>query len=614
MAEREGWLLIEAECDDDADKDDDEDDADCAQDADWDFIDDAAVEQGNSRELFNQQEAEELEQLCLVQKRKYESPKEKLTCDLSPRLQAISISPRKPPSSKKRLFDSEARGVDKTDEAANTPGTGTQTQTQVESGVFSDFSLCANESVSSGSSSQASDTLVIDLLKSKNRRATLLAKFKERFGVSFCNLTRPYNSSKTCSCDWVVAGFGIHEQVYEGAKVLLKQHCTYLHMQRIPHESGSVILLLLSFIHQKCRETLVKLLVSVLGAPEGQYLCEPPVIRSPPAALYWFKQALSSISYVDGDAPEWLMRQTQCSAQVEAVAFDLSQMIQWAFDNEYTNECTIAYEYALLADTDANARAWLKSNTQAKYVKDCATMTRYYLRAQMRKMTMGEWIVKQGSAIEDNGEWRVIAKFLRFQHIDFISFINIFKDLLKGVPKRNCLAIYGKPNTGKSSFTMSLIDFLNGRVLSFVNSKSSFWLQPLVDTKIALIDDATGAFWDYADVFLRNAFDGNCICVDAKHKAPTQIKCPPLLITSNLDILQEEKWKYLHSRVACIPFEYEFPLTEEGQPVFQFSKQNWKAFFKKFWTHLELGDLEASDDGDPSDSFRCTAGRTTGPL
>nr|PZO96006.1 MAG: hypothetical protein DI620_00265 [Haemophilus parainfluenzae] len=52
--------------------------------------------------------------------------------------------------------------------------------------------------------------------------------------------------------------------------------------------------------------------------------------------------------------------------------FDLSRMIQWAYDNDHIDESIIAYQYAKLADIDSNAKAFLAHNSQVKYVKECA--------------------------------------------------------------------------------------------------------------------------------------------------------------------------------------------------------------------------------------------------
>ena len=150
-------------------------------------------------------------------------------------------------------------------------------------------------------------------------------------------------------------------------------------------------------------------------------------------------------------------------------------MIQWAFDHNYLDEADIAYQYAKLAPENSNAVAWLAHNNQARFVRECASMVRFYKKGQMKEMSMSEWIYTRINEVEGEGHWSSIAKFLRYQQVNVIMFLAALKDMLHSVPKHNCILIHGPPNTGKSAFTMSLIHVLKGRVLSFVNSKSQFW-------------------------------------------------------------------------------------------------------------------------------------------
>ena len=99
------WFVIkEAECVDDLDALDDifeksTDGSNISQ-----LIDDGDVDsenEGNSLALFNKQVTEECDTALQALKRKYVSPQHSIA-DLSPKLQEISISPRKP--SKRRLF------------------------------------------------------------------------------------------------------------------------------------------------------------------------------------------------------------------------------------------------------------------------------------------------------------------------------------------------------------------------------------------------------------------------------------------------------------------------------------------------------------------------------
>lgn len=226
----------------------------------------------------------------------------------------------------------------------------------------------------------------------------------------------------------------------------------------------------------------------------------------------------------------------------------------------------------------------------------------------MASMNMGEWIDRCCRKVDPDPQgWRVIVQFLRNQRVEFIPFLSSMNMLLKGIPKKNCLCIYGPPDTGKSMFAMSLINFLGGKVLSFVNSKSQFWMQPLADAKIGLIDDVTRPFWDYCDTYLRTGLDGNPISLDCKHKAPTQMKFPPLLLTTNVSVDSEERWRYLQSRIKTISFP-----TVQGSPATQLKDQHWSSFFIKFWAALELPRVD-ENDGNPRPALRLNPRADTEP-
>lgn len=603
-----GWLLdVEAECLDDSDIDETldiilETNSDIS-----DLIDEAPQSQGNSLELFHQQESLESEQqLCTLKRKYFQSPSQRSNfdetdlCALSPRLENISITPKeKGKRSRRRLFNVTDSGVELSlPNEVDTDVTESQTQVETE---------CNSISVGGGD-------LVLQILKSKNAKATLFAKFKETVGISFAELTRPYKSDMTCCGDWVIAAFGVREPLVESLKVLLQQCCDYIHLTNYVSESVSIALMLLRFKHQKNRKTVCKLLQKMLSIENVQLLTEPPKLRSVPAAMFWFKCTISKLTFTYGKTPEWILQQTHVG-QTEDKQFDLSEMVQWAYDNEHTDESKIAYYYAIAAPENSNARAFLNSNAQAKHVKDCAVMVRHYFRAEMAEMTMAAWINKKLKSVTTEGDWRVIVKFLRYQEIEFIDFLIAFKSFLAGKPKKNCFVFYGPPNTGKSLFCMSLLHVLGGNVISYANSKSHFWLQPLSDTKLALLDDATSQCWDFIDIYLRNALDGNPISLDLKHRAPKQMKCPPLMITTNISVATEMRWQYLHSRIKFITFAQPFPFNDDGSPGFALTNENWKSFFLKFWQQLELSDQEdEGDDGKPLTTLRVTARETVESL
>lgn len=585
------WCLLEAECSDI------ENDLErlYEQNADSDVSDllndDEDLEQGNSRELFQQQELEDSETLLQSLKRKYISPRAVL--QLSPQLESISLSSQH--KSKRKLFPEQDSGVE-----LNVTNEVEDIITQVEQ----------EEEVPAASTNlrEGENVHYKELMRCSNLKATLLAKFKNAFGVSFAELTRQYKSNKTCCNDWVIAIYGVNNDLFESSKKLLQQHCDYIWLT----EMSAMYLYLLCFKAGKNRHTVIRLLISMLHVAEEQILSEPPKLRSTVAALFWYKGSSNSGTFTHGSYPKWIVEQTLIGHQSgEAATFDMSTMVQWAFDNNLTEEADIAFQYAKLAPEDINATAWLAHNNQARFVRECAAMVRFYKKGQMREMTMSQWIHFRLEQVEGEGHWSSIVKFIRYQGINFISFLSALKDFLHAKPKKNCLLIYGPPNTGKSAFTMSLIKVLNGRVISFVNSKSHFWLQPMSECKIALLDDATDPCWIYMDTYLRNGLDGHLVSLDCKHRAPMQIKFPPLLITSNINAMAESAYRYLHSRLVAFEFPNPFPMKDDDTPEFELTDQSWKSFFTRLWTQLELSDQEdEGEDGDSERTFRCVTRST----
>lgn len=212
---------------------------------------------------------------------------------------------------------------------------------------------------------------------------------------------------------------------------------------------------------------------------------------------------------------------------------------------------------------------------------------------------MSRWIFTKcmDSTKEVNDDWKHISHFLQYQGIPLYRFVGAMQRFLKCEPKKCCLVFHGPPNTGKSLFAMSLLSFLGGKVISFAISNSQFWLSPLVDAKVGLLDDATYKAWQHIDTFLRGGLDGNTVCIDSKHKAPVQMKFPPMLVTTNVDVKQEQGLKYLHSRLTCFGFSAPLPVSAAGEPRYTLNERTWASFFSRFWGTLALSDQEEEDDG-----------------
>ncbi|AUB51284.1 E1 protein [Human papillomavirus type 216] len=552
------------------------------------LIDDSAVEQGNSLALFNVHITDECDKAVTLLKRKYvKSPKGSTIADISPRLEAIAISPEKERLSKRRLVFEDSGIVE--DEAENH---NVQVVTQEgENGG----DTCAAETV---------PNFIRQLFKSNCKRSFLLNKFQNILGIPYTELVRHFKSNKTCCDNWIVFAFAVNEEILQSSKILLQQHCECLQITLQPFCG----LYLLQFKHAKSRETVGNLFCNILNVEECQLMCDPPKSRSVPAALYFYKRSITETSFVFNKLPAWVTQLTLISHQTAAQPenFELSKMIQWAYDNKKVDESEVAYGYASIADEDSNAAAFLKSNCQVKYVRDCCNMVRLYLRQEMRDMTVSQWIWKCCNDCEGEGDWKIVNNYLKYQQVNIISFLSILRQFFKGIPKKNCLVIYGPPDTGKSYFCYSLISFFKGKIISYMNKSSTFWLQPLIDAKFGLLDDATHAAWRYIDENMRNVLDGNVMCVDAKHKAPQQLHLPPLIVTTNVDVLADVSLKYLHSRITCIKFDQKMLFDDNGDPFYKFTNAVWKSFFKRLWKQLDLEEEENEPAGSHR-TFKCTA-------
>ncbi|AWK28202.1 E1 protein [Human papillomavirus type 220] len=552
------------------------------------LIDDSGldeVDQGNTLSLYNQQITDACDNAIRELKRKYVKSPEHGVAALSPKLQAVTISPRR--QSKRKLF--EDSGVVE-DEAPNT-----LTQVDLNSDSSGKDGASASETVLQG-----------------NNRALNLAKFKRHYGISFCELTRSFRSNKSCSDNWVIYVHSAAEEVLESSKLILQQHCVFV--QVILQDFCG--LYLVEFKTAKSRETVVNLYCTMLNVQEFQVLCEPPKNRNVAAALFFYKKSINKKNFIYGEFPEWLAKQVLVEHQTAvADAFELSVMVQWAYDNDYVEEHVIAYKYAELAMEDKNAAAFLKSNNQVKFVKDCCAMVKMYKRHEMREMSMSAWIWKCCKEHKEDGDWKTVLQFLKYQGVNVVAFLGALRTFLKAVPKKNCMVFWGPPNTGKSYFVYSLLKFLKGKVVSIMNRSSQFWLQPLLETKIGLLDDVTYPAWQFIDINMRNGLDGNSISVDAKHRAPIQFRLPPLFVTTNVNVEAEQSLMYLHSRLVCFHFPNVMPVHTNGDPIYPLTDVTWTCFFRKLYKQLDLTPPEEEGDGhDAERAFCCTAGSSNGTV
>ncbi|ADZ53051.1 E1 [Camelus dromedarius papillomavirus 1] len=612
---RDAYILLEASCSENESEPGSYISTGDADSEGEDLIDNASVRsdaQGNHLAIFQQLEKKAGEQQLLNLKRKLnvsgssESPSAE---DLGPTLGAGALRP----VAKRRLFASLENTTDLSASSYEAKGVAPPLSAQVLSPTCSiglgTSRVYSGSSGKENSRSSGEGGLHLDVLRSKNRESCKLACFKDAFVASFADLTRVFHSDKTTNAQWVTAAFDVDEKLYEAAILRLKKHCTYLQACRRCRKKGSVSVFLTEFTVAKCRETVLKLFADLLTLEVTKLISQPPKIKGLCAALFWFKNAMCSDTQTFGTVPKWISVQTSVTENsAEALKFDFGLMVQWAWDQNFSEESAIAYNYALQAETDRNAKAWLACSNQARYVKDAAAMVRHYKRAAMLSLSMSAYIKQRCDLITGAGTWLNVANVLKYHGIEPIVFVNALRNWLKGTPKKNCITIIGPSNTGKSMFCHSLISFLGGNVLSFANHLTHFWLAPLSETRAALIDDATHKCWRYFDTYLRSVLDGYHIQVDRKHRAPVQIKAPPLLVTSNVDVSTEPSLQYLHSRLVTFYFSQPFPVDENGDPLFKITHADWKCFFERLWGRLDLSDQEdEGDDGASRRTFTCNA-------
>lgn len=642
------FILREAEC-----EDEDEDAGYSGEDTgsgdtDDGFLDDEEWEQGESLALLQEQQRQDSEKVENAIKRKllgsplqgYDTVDQ--ACTLSPRLQEIRITPQKKKLKKRLQFGTpeehevvvlaDPRKVHREEgqwggrivveaqvhNVYSPPHTSTpvrpeepvaELNSSADSGVPEEphqedsgpvTHRTPEEMVAQARGAFNKTDYVSDLLKAAHSKSVVLGQLRSAFSAAFSEITRPFKSNKTMSGDWVVGVAGTDCTLTIAARSLLKEHCTFFCMRDAMAGKTPCLLMLLQFTHQKNRDTVMKVIRHMLCVHEVQIVANPPRTASVPAAIYWYRMGedLGEYTFRHGTYPDWVAEQAMLAHSSERPPqFELTKMVQWAYDHDLTDESQIALEYASIARKERNAQAFLSSNSQAKYVRDCAIMVRHYKRAEAARMTMSEWIHERCGKVDpkdrdDEKGWRAIVQFLRRQGIEFPVFSGALKQWLKGTPKKNCIVLQGPPDTGKSLFAMSLIKFMGGSVASYVNSRSHFWLQPLAGTKVGLIDDATKPFWDYCDTYLRTAFDGNPVSVDVKHRAPVQMKFPPLLITTNVAVQEDMRWMYLHSRVRIFTFPTGVHI-RDGSTI---EDKHWRSFFTKFWQTLELSDQEEEEE------------------
>lgn len=440
---------------------------------------------------------------------------------------------------------------------------------------------------------------MVILIRSKDQKMTQLGQFKKASGFSFLQLVRTFHSDKTQYNDWIVISPDCRIDYWNQYVCRSPEVCSYL------YAAAGVHVMYLLFFKGKSRAGVRSFFQKGgMTEIERMHFIEPPNTRVMMNAVYWMKSAIHG----KGPMPKWIQNYFDGDDKPKQDdKFDMATMVQWALDHKYFDLNTVVFKYSEEAErNDPNAKAWLSCTSMLRYAHDAAKMARAMKKGREQCMTLHEFLIEKMAEWQSRrGDFHNVLKLLSYQGVNPILFTHALKCLINRIPKRCCLAIVGPPNTGKSMFCLALMKFLEGAVLSYFCHKSHFWLSPLAECKIALLDDCTWPAWDYIDMNLRNALDGTCLTIDQKNRDPRMVECPPLLITSNYDYRTGTEYEgggggrtpyaYLLSRITC--FSFPRKLTgKTNKPKIIVLPEDWADFFLRYRECLGLIAEDTSEE------------------
>ncbi|QXT57758.1 E1 [Rhinella marina papillomavirus 1] len=374
---------------------------------------------------------------------------------------------------------------------------------------------------------------------------SLKRSFKYMFDVDFSNLSRNLKSDKTQINSW---NCFISDSAPFQKSLAFITHLTALKANIRTFCSNYENFYFITFelpYQTKSRAGVYKLLRNV-GLET--FIVEAPNVRSTSAALniksFSTKQSPNEIQWIHSILMD-----------PESQKFDLSVMVQWAMSNRYLNQPEITYQYCQLAGQgDPNAKLWLASTSQVKWAKDCTTQVNMLLKGQLMSSTsreiLEENITKELN--ENEGNWKSFQCWIKMQKINTLDFLQSLKDILDGTSKKSVICLSGPQDCGKTTLAKYLIKLLEGKFISFYPNPSNFWLQQSTGLKLICIDDVGESFFCYANKHLRSALNGTQIVIDCKFQAPSLIRLPPTILTTNLGFNMAEyrnKYPYLHNRI-----------------------------------------------------------------
>ncbi|QYW06029.1 E1 protein [Papillomaviridae sp. Seabass_c1851] len=297
-----------------------------------------------------------------------------------------------------------------------------------------------------------------------------------------------------------------------------------------------------------------------------------------------FLQKLTTALSVDTDVT-FLLEEDNETILKETYTFSMEELLTFCEDTEPDTVQQLIHRYTNLAKQgDTNALAWRNSTNCLNIAKNAYAMWKNNVQGEELDLSLTEYIHKKLENHE-RGNWVNVDKLLRYQGIEPLWFLNCFRKWLRGPIKGNTIVLQGPGNSGKSMLQDSIIKLLGGVFLSW-HHDNQYWKSPVLGARFACIDDLTQKGWVNLDETERRALDGGTITVNKKFTQPTEVKFPPLMITTNCS-LEDERFEFLRNRLTRFSFT-KCVLDSAGAPKIKVTEADVCDWILKYKDTLDL--------------------------
>lgn len=525
------------------------------------LIDDTPIEEAetlNYQALLNQQFLVD-DELILQQ---YTTPIKSTLKTVTSSLEKLDITPEKVVKKRRIDFDTDSNTPTRVGSNAETPervNTPTLIQRQrptltvaadihTEESDISELPDLPRQTIDTASLEFLDEELEDSLaLKANN---LLFYKFKADTKVRFHDLVKSMKNEKTQQKNWIVYFFlgAKDSEVLTAVKTLLQQDSTNVAYGL--YGSGSH-LFCLEYIDQQRSVAGIKRILKTAGVVTA--LIGVPLIKKS-VVIDWLRTETLPLKNVLS-----FIKQIPLLDGEKKPPFKFDELVQFTALYKIKSLPELIYRYRLHAKDDINAQQWMECTCALKYAKDALQMVALNEQGELNQLTQTQYI-NQVLLENECGNHMNVSKFLLYQEILDAQFLNALRNWLHHRIKKCTLVFCGTPDSGKTMLGLALNKAVRGNITTWHSNSSNFWLQPLANSRFAMIDDATLQFWTYADTQLRTALDGNEVAIDCKYMPPVVTRFPSLVISTNYDIHEHKsQYEYLFNR--CVMFRFHKKLT-----------------------------------------------------